>query len=303
MKASVIRLAPFVSSRQTLYDKAEDGSSLPIRNIFYSGVDASTKFYRIFNVKSNFLGMEIDSLRHIITPSISYSYNHEPTVSSSKLRQIDSIDAITQNNSATLELSNKLQTKRKDQSVDLLDARVTTSYIYKPKSGDKLGSNFSDFLFNIKLLPYSWLRLEGDATYKHSGSRSDANYNHFSNVNYDIGFDFGKERTFGLGQRYQREGANEMTCSLNWRLNPKWKFATYHKYNFGGDPTLSNGLREQEYTISRDLHCWVMDVTFNSKKNEGSTFWFIFRLKAFPEMEFGFNQSYHQPKSGSQSNP
>ncbi|HTZ11213.1 MAG TPA: hypothetical protein VMD04_02390, partial [Candidatus Margulisiibacteriota bacterium] len=58
--------------------------------------------------------------------------------------------------------------------------------------------------------------------------------------------------------------------------------------------------REQEYTISRDLHCWIMDITFNTKQNEGSTIFFAFRLKAFPEMQFGFNQSYSGPKSGAQ---
>ena len=304
MKVSFFRIAPFVSSRQTLYDKgADDETGLPIRTIFYSGADLSTKFYRLFNVKSHFLGMDINGLRHIITPTISYSYNHEPTILSSKLRQIDSVDSIGPSNSANLELSNKLQTKRKGQSVDLADVRVSTSYVFKPKTGDKPGSNLSDFLVNIKLLPYSWLRVEGDATYKHSGPRSDTGYNHFSNANYDISFDLGKERSFGIGQRYQRKGSNEIANNLTWRLNPKWKFSFYQSRNIGHGSDIKRGLREQEYTISRDLHCWVMDFTFNSKKNEGSTIWFIFRLKAFPEMEFGFNQSYHSPKSGSQSNP
>ena len=304
MKVSFFQIAPFVSSRQTLYDKGVDGDTdLPIRTIFYSGADLSTKFYRILNVKSHFLGMDINGLRHIITPTISYSYNHEPTILSSKLRQIDSVDSIGPSNSAILELSNKLQTKRKGQSVDLADVRVSTSYVFKPKDGDKPGSNLSDFLVNIKLLPYSWLRVEGDATYKHSGPRSDSGYNHFSNANYDISFDLGKERYFGIGQRYQRKGSNEITNNLTWRLNPKWKFSFYQSRNIGHGSDIKRGLREQEYTISRDLHCWVMDLTFNSKKNEGSTIWFIFRLKAFPEMEFGFNQSYHSPKSGSQSNP
>jgi LPS-assembly protein len=304
-RVAFVEVAPFVADRFTLYDRGANDESLPIRTIFYSGVDLSTKFYRIYNVRSNFLKMNLDGLRHIITPTIGYSYNHEPTIPASNLYQIDSVDAITSNSSAAVGLTNKLQTKRLGKSVDLMDCLVTSSYIFKPKTGEKRGSNFSDILINIKLLPYSWMRMQTDALYKHSGSRLDRNYGKFSNANYDINFDLGKERFFGLGQRYQRQGGNEITASLYWRLSPKWKFSVYQRYNLkqyldSENLRISKGSLEQQYTISRDLHCWNVEVTFNTKRDEGSTVYFVFRLKAFPEMEFGFNQSYHKPQAGSQ---
>jgi lipopolysaccharide assembly outer membrane protein LptD (OstA) len=302
VKVAFLGLTPFVADRQTFYDKGDNDKSLPIRTIFYSGLDLSTRFYRIFEVKSNFLGMDIDGLRHIITPTIEYAYNHQPTIQSEKLKQIDSVDSIEQSNVMSLGLSNKLQTKRKGQSVDLLDARISTDYVFKPKSDIRHGSHLSDLFFELELLPSSWMRIDLDTTYKHSGSPSDPNYNHFSNTNYDINFDFGKARSLGFGQRYQRKGGNEMISNFSWRLNPKWKFSIYNRYEQGDDPALKRGLKEIEFTVSRDLHCWQMDITFNRKKDEGSTIWFIFRLKAFPEAEFGFNQSYHKPKSGSGSN-
>jgi hypothetical protein len=107
----------------------------------------------------------------------------------------------------------------------------------------------------------------------------------------------------GIGQRYQRKGGNEITYSFQWRINPKWKFSVYNRYELGHDPTLKRGFKEQEYTVSRDLHCWDMDISLNNKKDDGTTLWLVFRLKAFPEGEFGFNQSYNKPESGSQSNP
>ncbi len=300
MKVAFLQFTPFVANRETFYNKGENGDSYPIRSIFYSGADVSTKFYRIFNIKSSFLGMDINGIRHIITPVVGYAYNHAPTIPPVNLKQIDSIDAITSSNVVNLELSNKLQTKRKEQSVDLVDARVNTAYVLFPKTGDKPGSNFSDFLFNLKLLPYSWLRIESDATYKHSGNRSDVNYNRFSIGNYDIYFDFAEGRSIGIGHHYERKGANEITYSFNWRLNPKWKFSIYERYNMGHDPNLDRGLREQQYTISRDLHCWNIDFTYDTKKSQGATFYLVFRLKAFPENEFGFKQNYHPAKSGSQ---
>lgn len=217
MKVAFFQVTPFVKSEQTYYDKNIYGASTVLRNIFYSGADVSTKFYRVFNVKSNFLGMDINGLRHIITPTVGYAFNHEPTVISSKLKQIDTIDAITRSNSAALGLSNKLQTKRKGQSVDLVDFLVTNSYNFKPKTGER-GSSLSDFIFQLKILPYSWMSFNTDATYKHSGSRSDTNYNRFTNVNYDINFNLGSGRSFGLGQRYTRKGSNEITYGLDWRI-------------------------------------------------------------------------------------
>jgi hypothetical protein len=266
-----------------------------------------------------------------------YSYNPEPTISNDKLYQIDWIDALTSSNAVTLELSNKLQTKRKDKngvekSVDLVDFLITTQYAFSPQitygtqishyqnitfnetnfsNKLKKGASFSDFLFKLKLLPYSWLRVEADATYKHSGVPGDSdydNYNHISVVNYDINFDFDIDRSFGLGQRYVRKGQSQVTASFKWRFNPKWMFSIYERYNLKNYqdtsvwPYVDVGQcsLEQQITITRNLHCWDAELTWDTRKNSGSTIYLLFRLKAFPENEFGFNQSYSAPKSGSQ---
>jgi lipopolysaccharide assembly outer membrane protein LptD (OstA) len=335
MKVAFFEFVPFVKNREVIYDKGANGKSLPVNTIFYAGADLSTKFYRIFNVKSNFLGLGLNGLRHIVTPTVGYSYNHAPTINNYNLKQIDSVDLLTSSNAANLGLSNKLQVKRKDKngkevSVDLLDLNVSTRYSFAPQivyglspytqyddlvvdipdinKEHKRGASFSDIFVKYKILPYSWLRIEGDLTYKHSGVDGDENYenyNHLSNVNYDISFDFAPERSFGLGQRYERKGGNQLTASLNWRLNPKWKFSFYQRYNFKAyaDSTsafIKRGSLEQEFTLSRDLHCWEVDLTLNNKRNEGTGLYLVFRLKAFPELELSMNQTYNKPESGAQ---
>lgn len=297
LKVAFIQLTPFVKNQETFYDKDVNGSHIAPRTIFYAGADASTKFYRMFNVKSNFLGLDINGLRHIFTPMVKYSYNHDPTIPSSKLKQIDTIDAIGRSNAASLEISNKLQTKRKGQTVDFADFRISSAYTFytvDPLSNVKSGGSFSDVLFDLKLIPYAWMRMDADATYS-------PEHDYFSTINCDINFALGKERSLGIGQRYQRGGGKELTTQFNWRLTPKWNFRIYERYQFG--EVRKKGLKEQEYALSRDLHCWVVDFTYNIDKEDGHTIWIIFRLKAFPEMEFGFNQSYRAPKSGTQSNP
>jgi LPS-assembly protein len=295
MKVAFVGFTPYVAGRQTVYDKNNEEASFWAhpRTVFYAGADASTKFYKIIDVQTNALGLDINGLRHIITPIVGHSFNHEPTESRSELKQFDpAVDALTRNNSTSFELDNKLQTKRNGQRVDLVDFRTTTSYNYKPKGG--AGSSFSDFIFELDLIPYSWMRFSSDATYNHYAD-------HFSNANYDITMDVTKKLSLGLGQRYDREAGGSLTFGSTWRMNPKWKFGVYERYQVSDGLTIPKGIREQEYTITRDLHCWEMNMTYNIEKNHGESIWLIFRLKAFPEMEFNFNQSYHAPKTGSQS--
>ncbi|MCM8781090.1 MAG: LPS export ABC transporter periplasmic protein LptC [Candidatus Omnitrophica bacterium] len=296
LKVIFLNVAPFVASRQTFYDKDVYGSSVCPRTVFYTGSDLSTKFYRIFNIKSKFLGMDINGLRHVVTPSLSYTYNHDPTVSSTKLKQIDSIDSIARNNSVALLLSNKLQTKRNDVTVDLLNLRVSSDYIFyrvDPTTNNKSSGHLSDILFDLELLPYSWMRLDVDAIY-------DRQQNTFSQANADMNFNF-KRCSIGMGQRYQRKAGKELTFSFDGRINPKWKFGIYERYQFVDTLDYKRGLKNQQYTFSRDLHCWTIDFTYEIEKDKGHAVWVVFRLKAFPEIEFDFNQTYHAPKSGAQT--
>jgi len=298
-KVAFIKVTPSFTSAQTYTDKGTFGAT--INNVLTANLDLSTKFYRMFNTNSNFLGLDINKLRHVITPSIGYSYSKDFTMPMREIR-LGTGDTTT-DTSLSLSLSNKLQTKRNGSSVDLVDFLVTNTYNINPETGTKKGSHLSNFLFELKLLPYSWLRIDADATYTHSGARDDTDYNKLTSATYDFNFNFAEERTVGIGQRYTRKGGNWITLSFIWRLNPKWKFSFYQRRNRGHDPTLKQGLREQEYTLSRDLHCWTVDFTYNKRRGEGEAIWFVFRLKAFPELEFEYNQNYHSPKPGSQSNP
>ncbi|MFH0858860.1 MAG: LPS assembly protein LptD, partial [Candidatus Omnitrophota bacterium] len=300
LKVSFITVTPNVGVRNTFYDSSLSGGSMfsHPRTVFLSGADASTKFYRLFNVKSDFLGMDINDLRHVITPTVGYNYAHEPTEPASKLKQIDGVDGISSSsNAATLELSNKLQTKRKGMRVDLADFRVTSTYTFNPeKSPGTHGSSLSDILFDLELKPYSWLNINSDATYDHYSD-------YVSSANYDFGFNLAPERGISFGHRYQRKGSNQLTFGLDWKLNPKWKLRMYERYEIqnSGSYYKKNGFREQEYVLSRDLHCWIMEINYNVRRGEGASIWFIFRLKAFPEVEFNYNKSYNAPKAGSQS--
>lgn len=294
LKLSVFKLTPFVANETTYYNADINDKTIAPRTIFSSGTDLSTKFYKIFDVRTGFLGLDINGLRHIITPTVTYNFRNSPTIPASNLRQIDSIDAITAaSNSLTFQLQNKLQTKRAGNTVDLLDFRINNSYTFK-SSSNRDGGTLSDFLLYLDVIPYSWMNFRSDATFSRDNHK-------FSIINADINFGFGPERSLGIGERYIRGGSKETVLSFNWRLNPKWKFSLYERYQFGNQDNLSRGLREQQYSLVRDMHCWVTEMTLNIDKDRGQSLWVIFRLKAFPELQFSFDQTYHKPTPGSQT--
>ena len=79
-----VNFTPYVGLRQTYYDRGLNDNSVGIdshlRGVFYTGIDLSTKFYKVFRTTASPLGIMINDLRHIITPSISYNYNPQPTI-------------------------------------------------------------------------------------------------------------------------------------------------------------------------------------------------------------------------------
>ena len=296
-KAGFLEFSPFTGLRNTYYSSGVDNGSLGPRDVFYLGSGVSTKFYRMFNTPPHFLGMDVNGIRHVITPELLYTYNPEPTISSSLIKQFDAIDAIAANNSLDFTLSNKFQTKRNGQSVDFLDLRAETGYIFHsvdPTTRVVTDHRLSDQLdLNLEFRPYSWVTLIGDSTYKwhHPG---------VATANADISFNLGNERTISIGERWARKQGAEVIAGSDWRIDPKWLFHVYERILVRSTADTRSGLVRQDYGFTRDLHCWLMDLTVTSEKEHGHTFWIIFRLKAFPANEIRLSQSVAVPKPGAQ---
>jgi len=297
-KVGFLNITPYVGARETYYTKDRFGKDNLMRSAFYTGVDIETKFYRIFNVSTNKWGLDINNLRHVITPTIGYDYIHSPTISSDNFYSFGSIDDVNRLNRFSLSLENKLQTKRgvgenKFQSVDLARLIISTDYDYRLPSGSK----FSDISFDFEFTPFNWLTLEFDTAYDHLQDR-------FKTFNFDIYADKGDKWQAGLGYRYAHEDHSEATLEISFKPTPLWKLGVYQRFMFKGYPNSLkkiNNLQVQEYRITRDLHCWTQEILYTVSRGEGESIYFVMRLKAFPEMPLEFGSSYHEPKAFSQN--
>ena len=285
-KLAFLDLNPFTGSRETYFRRIAGREIGIFREIWDSGIDLTTRFYRIFDVDVDILGVEINKLRHIVSPTVNYSYTHPPTVSSTKLLQFDSTDSIGEANQMGFSLENKLQTKRRNKTVDFLRFVMGTNYFFNVEGRKRKWSDAVSL--DLEILPYDWMRFESDATF-------DRKKHNFSFANFDLKT-YGKNISWGGGYRYERDTSSQMTSELILDLIKGWSFKIYERLQFKGNSLV----KEQTYSVSKELHCWILDINYNVLRERGETIWFAIRLKAFPEMSLDYNQNYHEPKPGSQ---
>lgn len=300
-----LNVIPYVATRQTYYSRNLFDEKNLIRGVFQGGVDSNFRLSRVYDVKTNFLGMDINRLRHIITPSVSYNYIGPPTIAPENLQQFDDIDAVTRSNTIGLSLENKLQTKRKivgtgnpgvdagRQAVDLARFIVSTDYSFKPKNGS--GSQFGDFIGTLELRPYDWLFLKLDADYSHAIPQGDQKISAFKTVDFDMTATHGDLWAVSLEHRYERKASSILSALINYKFTPKWKIRALGAYDFK-----TQTFSYRELTVTRDLHCWEMDLTANIKNTSDITFYVQFRLKAFPGTPLELKTTYSRATPGSQ---
>ena len=304
-KLAFLDFNPFIGSRETYFRRIAGREVGIFREAWDSGSDITTRFYRIFDVEAEMFGIKINKLRHIISPAVSYGYTHPPTVSTTKLLQFDGTDSIGEANQLSFSLENKLQTKRQDRAIE--GSAASSASPQPPRTVDFLrfvaSSNYSfniegrkrrlsdSISFDLEMLPYDWMRFESDASF-------DRRKRHFTFANFDLKAS-GKDVSWGGGYRYERKSSSQMTGEILFNLIKGWSFKVYQRLQFKGNSLL----KEQDYSLSKDLHCWILDIKYNVVRERGETIWFALRLKAFPEMSIDYGQIYHEPKPGSQAYP
>lgn len=293
-KIGFIAFNPHLGSENTYYSRTADPTrNNLLRGMFRGSLDMSTKFYRVWDYHTNFAGLNINGLRHVITPTITYLYQARPTFPASRLNQFDpAIDDLYRIHQFAFGLENKLQTKRNGQIVDLLRVLTTVNYGLKSTTGHR---GFNPYDTIVDFHPTGWLTFHNDNEYDfHAG--------HFNSDNFDTEF-HGTGWSFSVGSRYTRHQGDQLTTEVDYIINPKWKFKVFNSYPLtkatNGNTTSA---RVNEYVLTRDLHEWEMDMAMNQTQGQGTTFYVLFRLKAFPNLKFNLLQSsFSASRPGSQA--
>lgn len=292
-----LNTTPYIATRQTYYSENRWRTKNQIREIYEYGIDFSTKFYKIFDTESEFF--DIHQMRHIITPTVGFHHRHQPTIASTNLFQFDEIDSIGYENLIALSLENKLQTKRKYNdkivSVDYLRFIVSTQYLYRFQKGNldfKDDGRFSDIVYDLELRPYDWMFIKTQIdTYVKNWRFNGC----IKSASTDFVCDLGEKFSLGLGHRYENSpnnSASQITSEMKYKINKDWGIRAYERFD-----AHTKKWEEQEYTLYKDMHCWLAEFTCNLKEGQFA-FWAVFRVKAFPELPIGFKRTYRRPRPG-----
>ena len=282
MKIGFVEARPFVGGRHTYYSRTRDSQEQDVaRGVFRTGADLSTKFYRIFDVHTDAWGLDINQLRHVITPSIAYLYQHEPTVTRDRLDQYDSVDALTRLHRATLSLQNNLQTKRGEVSVNLVRAIVSTDFAFTEDA--VLPSSYNNVKFDLEITPYDWLGYYFDLRYNpQTKTLETLNFDLYINDTSDLWY-------VRLSDRYHFEVNQTFETEVGWKINPKWTAAVNLTYDLDAGEKREHGL-----VLRRDLHSWLMDMQFRDERYGGQEIMISFSLKGFDDVEIGVSQSFQR---------
>jgi LPS-assembly protein len=302
-----LSVVPRVGGRATWYgatDTADHDSTL--RGVFGTGTELSFKLSHVYDCSNDRL--EIHGLRHVVTPSVNYSYvwrsrNDPPkqlyqfdTIdafdpladASPKVKQynrpsqttrfnpvdfpaFNAIDAIDNEDVFRTGIRNQLQTKRDGRPYDLLDLYVFSDLHINPRKEQD-----TDLFTFLELRPTQWSALDIQTRYNFDDSD-------LVDLNTEMRVLRQDKWSVGFGTRYLRDDSNQGSLDLHYTLNENWAVRIVERMNFENAQ-----LDEQEYTIYRDLHCWTAAFTFRYLHQEvGSDdlqFLLVFSLKALPQV-------------------
>lgn len=296
-----LNVTPFLGMTETWYSKDNMSDENIFRQVYKTGVGISTKFSRIFPFKTSILELDINKLRHIITPSMTYTFIPTPNVKKDQLNQFDYIDERGYQNNVAFSVVNRLQTKRYTGEIVNLARLTTTSGLnIHPKTTDNDSRISDDYVDDVNLQlevdPYDWLAITADSNYGIKRGRE----NGIEFANFDIVAEKEDMWRFGLGYRFEQgydeagninasKVNNQVVTDMYLRISPKLKIKLYHRFKKPADkPNMI--LEDQTYGIERDLHCWIGELYYELKRTEGREadvdhrVMLIMRLKAFPEL-------------------
>ncbi|UCG34809.1 MAG: LPS-assembly protein LptD [Candidatus Omnitrophota bacterium] len=279
LKMGWLYVNPYGGVFNTFYSKDIFGQNDINRFAPEGGIDLSTKLHKKFDVDLNILGENIKHMRHVLTPTVRYSYIHDPTVSKDHLFQFDEIDDLEREEKIVFSLENKIHAQNDERIWDFLYFSPSVEYAIHD---DGKGSHFKKLFAEFEFYPKKGISLISEAEYDFEEELT-------KEVNVDLNFSDTKNNKYAVsvGHRYLRKESSQGTLNFKYQLTPKLEFSNYLRYEYK-----TGEFQEQQYRFRRDLHCWWMDFGVDIDRDENFSVWLVFRLKAFPDVNVGFEQSY-----------
>jgi len=284
-RAADISVTPFIGARHTYYSRNMEGDERTfVRNNAEAGVDVSTKLFKVYDASFHQLGIDIDQMRHIFTPNVSYFYQSRPTVDATDLYQFDQLDTLDHQSVMLLDFENKLQIKHRERPGDPDSAMIMREFVRSIVGFEftmpQMDTNkLHRILTELEFAPWAWLNISADSQYL-------AEFDRFEDANIDLTHERGPIK-LSLGQRYTHETSNQTTANIEWQFHPDWRLGVFERFDFTRT-SISDGGRNNEFELvltRSNFYCWTVSLIYNHSHDENG-FYFTFTPSAFPDSAF-----------------
>lgn len=260
-------MVPRVWLRGTYFSHGIEGDNL-FRKATGTELELFTKLFRTWDLQNPKLG--INALRHVVEPSVAYAYAPDPNVDREEVFQFDKVDTVDYLNRVRLGVRNKLQTKGKNRTWDLIDFDAYT-YYFPTKNLE--GNSFSDVFLDLEIWPSEHLKLESEARWNTYDGRIEELNTRFTVYNRD-------KWAANMEHRHLADKSDLLASEFYYRINEDWAVKVYERYEFDG-----HDLEEIEVALSHDFQDWRSVFSFRRREDDNQ-FWVVFYLKGYPEMPF-----------------
>jgi len=270
-----LKVVPFVGARASYFDDTVDGDGEG-RFIGSAGVRASAQYHRLYDCASPLL--DVNGLRHIVTPDVEYVNAYVNTTDPDELFQIDDVDKAGEYEVLRFGVRQRLQTKRPGRAPTYVTAPRVIDWMfldiemdYFPEADrDNHGDSFSDLYLDYWWYVTDSVRFIADARFDVSNDVG------ISKGSTGFSIRRGPDLSFFVGNRFVRSAdSHALTVSANYRLNSRWDVAVLAQYDFD-----AHQLIEERLIVRRRFHKWVLETTFELDEGQDNK---TFTVSIYPE--------------------
>ena len=278
-----VRFNPFIGARFTGYSESvrvdpvtqgNEGNGTPRGRIAGTlGLNTSTTLSRTYNIYNKLLN--INRLRHIMTPEVRFNFIPIVTQNPEDLNQFDGIDALDTYQSIVLGLRNRFQTKRgetgEETPVDLIDFNIAFNLFPGNAGLNRKRDDFIEVDIKMKLTDKISLLSEHNEFNLGKGG--------VDVFNLGLRYKNTPKWNFFIGNRYIDDFSSSVIFSSALSLSEKWKMTFYEQYDFKAKQGASNELPDRtesqnlatRFVVSRFFHDWIVNITFNKANTRDDT--------------------------------
>ncbi len=269
------RFNPYIGMRFTGYSESVKVDPVTGRNVGSGtargraavpiGINTNTTLSRTYSVYNKFLN--INRLRHVMVPELSFDFIPVVTQDPEDLNQFDGTDALDTYQSVKLALRNRLQTKRgkagREKTVDVVDLDTELN-LFPGNSGlNRKRDDYIGWYFRINLTDNLAVLSEGNEFNLRKGG--------VDILNCGLLYEYLPKWRFSIGNRYIDDFSSTVLFSSTFDISEKWGVTFTEQYDFRTEEKDFIG-RGTDYesqslfssiAISRYFHDWIATMSIS----------------------------------------